>query len=225
MEEITSDDMAKIDFLAINKYNISLLQMMELAGYNLAELVSRVYLNSVDSTKIIVLSGKGNNGGGGLSAARHLKNRGYNVDVILAEEEGLSEASLHHIKTLNQMKIPISVFNNKRLPQAAIIIDALIGYGLRGNPKEPIAEMIRKTNDSIAIIISLDVPTGLNTSTGKIMAPCTRAAYTMILAYPKIGLYENPEFVGELLIAEIGIPQEIYKEMGLERPEFFMEEG
>ena len=222
MDAITSDDMARMDSLAINKYNIKILQMMELAGYNLSRLVNRLLDFTTESMKTLVLAGKGNNGGGGLSASRHLKNLGFNVEVILAQESSLRDPSFHHLDTLKQMKVPISVFENKGLPEADIFVDALLGYGLRGEPREPIARLIREMNESNGNIISLDVPTGLNTSTAEIMDPCVRASYTMTLAYPKIGLSENPEFVGELYIADIGLPRELYKEMGLERPEFFM---
>jgi NAD(P)H-hydrate epimerase len=81
--------------------------------------------------------------------------------------------------------------------------------------------MIRKANDHGAIIISLDLPTGLNASTGEVMVPCINADYTMTLAYPKIGLKENPKVVGKLFIADIGLPLKLYKDSGLEKPSFF----
>lgn len=119
------------------------------------------------------------------------------------------------------MGIQVSIYGKNGFPESDIIIDALLGYSLRGNPREPISGMIRKANDHGASIISLDLPSGLNALTGEVMEPCINADYTMTLAYPKTGLKENPEVVGQLFIADIGLPSKLYRELGLEKPPFF----
>jgi NAD(P)H-hydrate epimerase len=217
MKGLTAKEMAKIDFLAIEKYGITLLQMMELAGYNLAELASRLF--PLEYLKVTVLAGKGNNGGGGLSAARHLSNRGASVNVILSQERGVKDAVNHQLHTLEQMKIPLSFYKFDKLPESDVVIDALLGYSLKGNPREPIADMIRKANNHSSPIISLDIPSGLSAATGKAMEPCIKADYTMTLAYPKVGYTEKVN--GELYVADIGLPPKLYKEMGLDFPDFF----
>jgi NAD(P)H-hydrate epimerase len=217
MKGLTAKEMAKIDFLAIEKYGITLLQMMELAGYNLAELVSRLY--TIQGLKVTILTGKGNNGGGGLSAARHLSNRGALVNVILSQKQGVKDAVNHQLHTLKQMTLPISLYKIKKLPESDVIIDALLGYSLKGNPREPIADMIRKANNHGSPIIALDIPSGLSAVTGKEMEPCIEANYTMTLAYPKIGYMKK--VTGELFVTDIGLPLELYKEMELNFPDFF----
>jgi NAD(P)H-hydrate epimerase len=105
MKAITSKEMKIIDFRAINNYNINLFQMMELAGFHLTELTVKLFPKLIEEKKILILAGKGNNGGGGLSAARHLSNRGFLVEVILSQKKELKEAVLHHLTTLNKMGI------------------------------------------------------------------------------------------------------------------------
>jgi len=217
MKGLTAEEMAHIDFLAIEKYGITLLQMMELAGASLAELTSRLF--TVKDLRVTVLAGKGNNGGGGLSVARHLCNRGANVNVVLSQKDGLKEAVNHQLHTLNQMKLPVSFYDYKELPESDVIVDALLGYNLQGNPRPPIADMIRKANDHSSPIISLDMPSGLSATTGKVMDPCIEADYTMTLAYPKKGCSEK--VAGRLFVADIGLPLGLYKEMGLDFPDFF----
>jgi NAD(P)H-hydrate epimerase len=216
MKCLSADEMKKMDDLAINKYGITLLQMMELAGFNLTELITRI--RPIQSLRILVLAGKGNNGGGGLVAARHLSNRGACVKVILSQRDELKQAVTHHLHTLRKMKMPISTYG-KDFPQTDIIIDALLGYNLKGKPKQPIADMIKKANDHGAPIISLDMPSGLSAMTGKIMDPCIEADYTLTLAYPKRGYLKK--VVGRLFVADIGLPLELYKELGLDAPDFF----
>jgi NAD(P)H-hydrate epimerase len=117
------------------------------------------------------------------------------------------------------MAVPISFYNFDKLPESDLILDALLGYGLKGNPRKPIADMIRKANNHGSTIISLDIPSGLSAVSGKVMEPCIEANYTMTLAYPKIG--HKQKVVGELYVADIGLPLELYKEMGLGFPDFF----
>lgn len=163
--------------------------------------------------------GKGNNGGGGLSTARHLTNRGALVNVILSQRDGLKDAVNHQLHTLKRMKLPISIYNHREFPESDVILDALLGYNLKGNPRQPIADMIRAANTHGSPIISLDIPSGLSATTGNVMDPCIEANYTMTLAYPKRGYSER--VVGKLIVADIGLPFELYKELELDLPDFF----
>ena len=153
MIAITADQMRLIDELAVNKYGILLEEMMELAGYHLTELAYTIMEKSLKNKKIVVLAGKGNNGGGGLVAARHLHNRGADVHIILSTGTGLKTAVEGRLKTLEELKLPI--LHHKReddsyklLNEAHLIIDALIGYGLRSDPKHPVTQLIDHINDS-----------------------------------------------------------------------------
>ncbi len=229
---ITADQMRLVDELAVNKYNILLEEMMELAGYHLTELAYTIMKKSLKNKKIVVLAGKGNNGGGGLVAARHLHNRGADVHIILSTGTGLKNAVEGRLKTLKELKLPILYHEReddscKLLNEAHLIIDALIGYGLKSDPKYPASQLIDHVNDSGSIVLSLDVPTGIDSTKGNIYNKCIRADHTMTLALPKQGLLkENARsYIGSLYLADIGIPGALYEELGLDIEDIFQHEN
>lgn len=216
MQYVSSSEMAAIDELAINRYNISLLQMMEHAGWNLAK-ITMPYIKPDSS--FIVLAGKGNNGGGGLCAARHLRNKGVNVSILLSQKDGNRKSVEHHLVTLQEMDVPIHVWRgDHQIGSNDVIIDALLGYNIKGDPRAPIDEMINWANKSGNPILSLDIPSGLNPDTGEPGDPCVKASLTLTLALPKTG-FQVPvakNFLGWFHVCDIGIPVELYHELGLD---------
>lgn len=207
---LTTDQMVEVDRLMVEEWHISLIQMMENAGRNLAELTKRRLGGTVKDKQIIVLAGSGNNGGGGLVAARHLHNWGARVEVsLIAAEDRLKDIPRHQWQIINKMGLTVQ---NPDLNSADLILDALIGYGISGNPRSPIAEWIIRANGSNVPILALDAPSGLDTTTGVPYSPCVKAAATLTLAMPKIGLLTETArpFVGELYLADIGVPPELY---------------
>lgn len=104
------------------------------------------------------------------------------------------------------------------LSQADLILDALIGYGLTGNPRGAAAEWITWANGAGRPILALDAPSGLDATTGQPGQPCIRAAVTLTLALPKTGLLtpEARPLVGELYLADISVPPELYRRLGIE---------
>ena len=219
--------MREVDRLMIDEYGITLLQMMENAGRNLGELAKKMLGGSVKGKKILVASGKGNNGGGGLAAARHLSNWGGEV-IVFIPDDSLGEAPNHQLKTLR--KLPVSVFEGaegiKKIPitKSDLIIDSLIGYGLTGTPRGFSKTAIKNINALGGSVLSLDVPSGLDASTGKVYHPCIKADATLTLALPKVGLLNNEAknmVVGDLYIADISVPPELYAQMGISIPQIF----
>ena len=212
---LTTEQMIEVDRLMIEKYGIVLLQMMENAGRQLAEQARRM-LGDLNARRIVVLCGAGHNGGGGMVAARHLHNRGAQVQVKLAaDRHRLKEVPAHQYRTVQVLGLCRD--DDPDLEQADLIIDALIGYGLKGNPRGPIAEWIERANQSARPILALDAPSGLDTSTGAAGVPCMRATVTLTLALPKVGLLTAAaqSVVGELYVADIGVPPEVYAEPSL----------
>jgi len=210
MPVLTTAQMVEVDRLMIEEWQISLIQMMENAGRNLAELTRRYLGGSVAGKKVVVLSGMGNNGGGGMVAARHLHNWGALIDLaIIGDKEKLKEIPAAQAMIANKLGI---VTSQPELSSADVIIDALIGYGLTGAPRSPIAMWVTQANASAKPIIALDNPTGLNTTSGIPSDPCIRAAVTLTLALPKVGLLkeEAKPYVGMLYLADIGVPPELY---------------
>lgn len=212
---LTTEQMIEVDRLMIEEWGIGLIQMMENAGRNLAELARRL-LQDLSEKKIVVLCGTGNNGGGGMVAARHLHNWGANVNaVLIGNEKRLKEVSAHQWKILKLMDMTAIDADPGK---ADLVIDAMLGYGTKGNPREPIATWIQRANESGVRILSLDAPSGLDTTTGKPATPCIRAHATLTLALPKTGLItpQAKSIVGDLYLADIGVPPELYKSLEMD---------
>jgi NAD(P)H-hydrate epimerase len=214
---LTKDQMREVDRIMIEDLGISLIQMMENAGRNLAELALRRF----HPARVIVLAGTGGNGGGGLVAARHLFNRGVDVQVGLARPvEAFDGVPARQLEILDGMRIPVLV---GAVAPADLIIDALIGYSLRGDPRGRTRELIQWVNTAETPVLSLDTPSGLNVTTGEAADPCVEAAATMTLALPKRGLLDAPQ-VGELWLADISVPPSVYRAFDLEVGSLFEED-
>jgi len=217
---VTTEQMREVDRLMVEKYGIQLIQMMENAGWNLAELARRLLGNSVAKKQLFVAVGKGNNGGGGMVAARHLYNWGAEVTVLLPNEvhSGVPETQRTILQKLPvEMKKGETTFQHLSRGGADMVIDTLIGYGLSGNPRGWTSEMIEAINALDLPVLALDVPSGLDATSGEIYSPCVKATATMTLALPKTGLVrpEAREVVGSLYLADIGVPDVLYEEMGI----------
>lgn len=222
---LTTAQMAEVDRLMIEEYGIHLIQMMENAGRNLAELARRMLGGKLAGRKIAALCGAGNNGGGGMAAARHLHNRGADIQVKLIADPGkLKNIPAHQWRILQTMGIAVEYTLD--LARADLILDALIGYGLTGDPRGEAAEWIERANGSGRPILALDAPSGLDTTSGAPGQPCIRAAATLTLALPKTGLIAPPAgpVVGELYLADIGVPPELYRRIGLDVGTIFAED-
>ena len=209
---LTTEQMRAVDRAMVEDLHIELVQMMENAGRNLAELaIARFSPGSVT-----VLAGPGGNGGGGLVAARHLVNRGSEVQVVLAAPDRLTPVPAHQADILARMGVPPAT----RPGTADLVIDALIGYSLRGDPTGTAAELITWANDQAAPLLALDSPSGLDLTTGAAGTPAVRATATLTLALPKAGLLDSPN-AGELYLADISVPSLVYQRMGIAVPALF----
>jgi NAD(P)H-hydrate epimerase len=207
----------------IREFGIQLNQMMENAGRNLAELSRRSLGGDVRGKRIAVLCGAGKNGGGGMVAARHLSNWGADIRLrVISPLKKLKDTPAHQYQILGKIEIPVNETIN--LDDMDLILDAMIGYGLSGNPLGEAAEWIRRVNAAGLPVIALDTPSGLDTTTGIPGNPCLRAQATMTLALPKVWL-RTPEasaFVGELYLADISVPNLVYSRMGIQVPDIFV---
>lgn len=217
--DISTEDMREVDRLMIEEFGIDLVRMMENAGRNLAVLSKEMLSDEYREKKVSIVVGSGNNGGGGLVAARYLHNWGSNVTVFIENRimTGIPQDQLKIVEKLNieivDKDAAIVAF---RAQNADLIIDSLIGYGLKGDPKGWAAKMIMIINDK-RTVLSLDAPSGLDTTSGEVKDPCVYADSTMTLALPKTGLLTSQakKVVGKLYLADIGVPGELYKMMGI----------
>ncbi len=211
---VSTEQMIEIDRVAVEKTGPSLLQMMENAGRNLAELALHTLGRKWDTATVAVLAGTGGNGGGGICAARHLANRNVDVRLCLARPERLSTAaSYQHQIFLSSGGRELNGTEMAHL-YPDLIIDALIGYNLRSVPDSTFAELIEWANGSEAPILSLDVPSGIDATTGDAPGVSIRPRWTLTLALPKTGLH--PRITGDLWLADLGIPEGTYRQLGLE---------
>ncbi len=214
---VSTDQMREIDYIMIDELGISLLQMMENAGRNLARLACELFLgNHPEKKKIVIFAGSGGNGGGGMVCARFLHNWGANVHLMVTKEKSLlKEVPKKQLEILNNMGIKhsekLSIANDFKKPD--LIIDSIIGYSLIGNPKGQAAVFIEWINSNNIPVLSLDVPSGLDTANGTVSKPTIKADATMTLALPKIGLTleKNRNVVGDLYLADISVSPRIYK--------------
>jgi len=207
---LTTNQMIEVDRLMIEEWGINLLQMMENAGRNFAELTRRQLGGTVKGKRVAVLCGHGNNGGGGMAAVRHLHNWGALVEItLIGDKNRLKDVPAQQWRILQKLDITRSTLD---LASADLILDAILGYGSIGNPRPPIADWIRLANESGLLILSLYYPSGLNTTTGIPGSPCIHSSATLTLALPKTGLFTPTAkpFVGDLYLADISVPPELY---------------
>ena len=220
---ITTEQMREVDRLMIQEYGIVLLQMMENAGRNLARLTASL-AGGAAGRSVVVLVGQGNNGGGGMVAARHLSNMGAQVRLLLAgAADELVDVPAQQASILRRMGVEMmeaqatpAELLRQALQGADHVIDAVIGYSLAGPPRGPARHMIEWAEDAKAPCLSLDVPSGIDSTTGEAYGVHVTAEETMTLALPKTGL--DAVGVGDLLLADIGIPTEVYRRAGIEVP-------
>lgn len=221
---VTADQMREVDRLGVEVYGIQLIQMMEHAGRALATLARTMLGGDPRNRRVLVAAGRGNNGGGGITAARRLANWGAVAGVLLerSAEDGLSDVSRQQLASARAAGVQIvagpAALDAVHSGAADLVIDALIGYSLRGAPRGWTAEMIRRINGSGVHVLALDLPSGLDATTGEALDPSVRATATLTLALPKTGLLtlQGRALAGAIFLADIGLPPSLYRRLGLD---------
>ena len=209
---VTSDQMREIDRIAIEETGPNLFQMMENAGRNLAALIIELLGPSWRQERVVILAGSGGNGGGGICVARHLVNHGGNVVLVVSDVASLSGVPQAQYATYRNAAGEIAGRADSLMPD--LIVDALIGYGLRSAPRGRLADLIRWTSGTGAPILSLDIPSGVDGTTGEIPGVAVVPDWTMTLALPKTGL--QPRRTGQLFLGDLGIPVGTYHRARIE---------
>ncbi len=210
---LTADEMAEADRAAIEDFGVDVISLMENAGMQTARLARRMLLGGLEKKKVCILVGKGNNGGDGLVAARHLSNWGAEVTVVLGgKREELRDVPARQLRSVDKIGIKVVDYKTET-PGAELLVDALLGYNSRGDPREPIAGIIRRANDSKTRTLAVDVPSGLDATTGAPGDPCIVAEATVTFGLPKTGFLATAArgFVGELYVADISMPEAVYE--------------
>jgi NAD(P)H-hydrate epimerase len=218
---LSVEQMRQVDRLLVEEVGITLEQLMENAGRNLA-LLARVLLGGdAHGRPVAVLAGPGGNGGGAMVAARHLAVAGAQVRVLLAQPpERLAPVTGRQHDILRRMGLDLQV-GGPALGQADLVLDGLLGYSQAGPPRDHMARLIQATAGRR--VLALDVPSGLELATGRLHTPHVVAEATMTLAAPKQALRSPGAAVavGALYLADISVPPLVWARLGLAHPSPF----
>lgn len=217
MKVVDSKTMRLLDEIAIKRYGIPGIVLMENAGRGAAEVILKKYplLN-----KVSIFAGKGNNGGDGFVIARHFRNKGFDATVYLLAKEsdvkGDAKINLDIWKKMGgeicaiKKNIDIKKYASK-IRHSQLIVDAIFGTGLSLNINGIYKNGIEFINSLNKKVVSIDVPSGIDASTGKALGCCVKADMTITMALPKVGLiaYPGADYAGNLEVVDIGMPKNI----------------
>jgi len=210
-EALTSREMYAEELNAMY-LGVSELQLMENAGASVArEVLSRFR----PGDKVVIYAGTGGNGGDGFVAARHLAYHGFRVKLVLIGrvedvKRPSSRVNLEAVLNMGESVEFVEAYDSSMLKveDADVLIDAMLGYGVRGSLRQPILQAVEVFNRSSGFKIAVDVPTGLNADTGEVLGKAVKADLTVTFHKPKRGVLVNPEMAGEVKVAGVGIPPE-----------------
>lgn len=232
MKILTAAEMREVDRLTTARYGIPSLTLMENAGRSVAEFI-RERFPRLEGRRIVVLCGKGNNGGDGFVVARHLQKMGARPTVLLLAKptELKGEAAKNLARLRRSVKVQAvgdgpsrfsfreyTMNRNQPSQDDLIIVDALLGTGIRGTLQGEVAESIRWINarPPAAVVVSVDIPSGLDSDTGDLHGTAVNANYTVTFTAPKRGMVlgNASRAVGQLVVRDIGSPPELIDEIG-----------
>jgi ADP-dependent NAD(P)H-hydrate dehydratase / NAD(P)H-hydrate epimerase len=226
MKALTAAEMREVDRLTTERYGTPGITLMENAGRSVAEFIQERF-TGLDRREIAVLCGKGNNGGDGLVAARHLMGMGAKPKVYLFADPGemqgeagislgrwpQASGELHVVLGADKMQAAKAA-----VASADIIVDALLGTGVRGPVEGLLREAIEAVNGRKPgqSVVAVDIPSGLIADTGEALGAAVEANYTVTFTAPKVGMLlgSAAAYVGELVVRTIGSPAELIEEVG-----------
>ncbi|MBU4305491.1 MAG: NAD(P)H-hydrate epimerase [Candidatus Omnitrophica bacterium] len=220
---VTAKKMRDIDLRAQKEFGIPGLILMENAGLRAADAALEI-LKRRKNKNVTVLCGPGNNGGDGFVVARHLVNKGLPVSVfIFTDDNKIQEDALTNYIILSRMGACIyRVLNEegmgvlkRHLTRSGMIIDAIFGIGLNRKISGFFYDIINCVNGVGGYVLSLDIPSGLCATTGKVLGTCIRARSTVTFALAKKGFFRGkaPQFIGRLIIVDISLPRILLKRL------------
>jgi len=217
MKLVTAKEMREIEQTAIDDYGIPSLILMEHAGKSLALKCMDLMKQKECRQTVWIFVGKGNNGGDGLVAARHLINQQRQVRVVLLSDpwdfKGDVQSNYHMLEQLrpeviqNRDEVHIADLKNE-IHDQDLIIDSIYGTGFQGIAMGLDGEVIRLIQSHPGMVISADLPSGMEADSGQVKGPCVCADYTLTFGLPKLGLYQDPDHAhsGQIEVIDIGLP-------------------
>ena len=210
---LTAKEAKNIDIKAEETFGISTLLLMENAGRAVAEEVVKILRVK---KYVAIFCGKGNNGGDGFVAARHLLTHGIKSDIFLAgkikDVKNEARTNLEILLKLKEKIIEVQEENlhliKNKISKYDLIIDELLGVGLAGEVRDVYRDLIGIINTSKAYILSIDIPSGLDATKGKVLGCCVKADKTVTFVAKKRGMVlgEGPKYCGRVVVKDLGIP-------------------
>lgn len=221
MKVLTSSQMRDLDRKAIEEFGIIGPILMENAGLEIAKEILHRF-PQIGDENIVIVAGKGNNGGDGFVVARHLFNHGSRPHILLLspKKDVKGDAGLN-LGIIDKMGIAITEIESPdmwgkekvKLEEASLIIDAIFGTGLTEPARGLYAQVIEDINQAKAFTVAVDIPSGLSSDSFQVIGPCVRADLTVTMAASKIAHVFAPseEWVGELAVADISMPPFLFE--------------
>lgn len=216
---LTVRAMREADRRAIEDYGIPGVVLMENAGRGAAAEALDM-LSDSSEPHVLVLAGRGNNGGDGHVIARHLRNAGVEVSVrVAAKFADITGDARTNLDIIRKMQLDVREIElpdgggrlAAELDSCALVVDALLGTGTHGEIRNPLRTVIELINAAERPVLAVDIPSGMNGDTGEALGPCVVADRTATFAAAKVGMLEPAaeRFVGEIIVVDIGMPPEI----------------
>ncbi len=217
MKTVSARQIKQLDRIAIEKIGLPSLALMENAGKAVAAEVIKS-LRGKKYPRVVIFCGTGNNGGDGFVVGRYLVNAGIGTDVFLAgKARDLKPDAAVYYRILKKLGMPVREVRNPdprmidTIAKSDLLVDAVFGVGLNRELTGLPALIIEKMNQGGRPVLAVDVPSGLDATTGKIHGTCVRAAKTVTFTFAKRGFYLNdgPQHAGKIVVADIGIPRKL----------------
>ena len=213
-EARSTEEVREMDRRTIEEFGLPGVALMENAGRAAADVAA-----ALGPSKVAILAGSGNNGGDGCVVARHLANRGIGVEVFLfADRAKIGGDAAVNLAVIEKMGVPVTDATASddlvaRLRDFDLLVDGLLGTGVKGEVREPYLGAIKSANASGVPILALDVPSGLDGDTGEVLGEAIKAEITVTFGAPKLGLErgEGPARSGRVAVADIGMPRAVYE--------------
>lgn len=198
--------MRSFERIAVEKHLIPPVVLMENAGKNVAEII----LKRFHPKHVAIFCGGGNNGGDGFVVARHLFNKNVKVKVFIIQKENkYKDIARLNLKIIRKIKVPIINLYSDKLKyfKTDLIVDALLGIGISGKIREPYKQVIEKINSLKKPVVSIDIPSGIDTDTGFSLGAAVKAKVTVTMTAMKQGLLLNDgkKLSGKIYVVDIGI--------------------
>jgi len=200
----SSSALREADEQARLRFGIEPIQLMEVAGWQIARFVDR-FVDGVRGQRVTVVAGSGNNGGDALVAARFLHQRGAHVRASIVAARDPNSLAARHAATIGRLGIPMLEAPQGIDPSANVVVDGLFGIGIRLPLRDPAPRIIEAMNASQVPIVAVDAPSGLDADSGAGREGAVRAAATITLVALKSALRGNPN-AGRVFVADIGMP-------------------